>query len=70
MGPFGLDNGAFDNYMIDLPVIVSALSLGISVLGPPVIVRIVSWVGKVLGCCGGSWICGGGGGGGLASVLT
>jgi hypothetical protein len=46
MGPFGLDNGAFDNYMIDLPVIVSALSLGISVLGPPVIVRIVSWVGK------------------------
>jgi hypothetical protein len=32
-----------------------------SMLEPPVIVRIVLWVGKVLGCCGGSWICSGGG---------
>jgi hypothetical protein len=39
-------------------------------LEPPVIVRIVPWVGKVSDCCGGSWICGRGGGGGLASVLT
>jgi hypothetical protein len=28
-------------------------------------VRIVSWVGKLLVCCRGSWICSGGGGGGL-----
>jgi hypothetical protein len=26
MGPFGLGNGAFDSYMIDLPVIVCAIS--------------------------------------------
>jgi hypothetical protein len=40
------------------------------VLEPPVIVKIVSWVGKVSVCCGDSWICGRGGGGGLGSVLT
>jgi hypothetical protein len=40
------------------------------VLEPLVIVRIVPWVGKVSGCCGGSWICGRGGGGGLTLVLT
>jgi hypothetical protein len=33
-------------------------------LEPPVIVRIVPRVGKVLGCSGGSWICGRCGGGG------
>jgi hypothetical protein len=37
---------------------------------PPVIVRIVLWVGKVSGCYRGSWICGRGGGRGLTSVLT
>jgi hypothetical protein len=31
MGPFGLGNGAFGCYMIDLLVIVSALSLGIKI---------------------------------------
>jgi hypothetical protein len=31
VGPFGLGNGAFDNNVIDLPVIVSALSLGIKI---------------------------------------
>jgi hypothetical protein len=37
MGPFGLVNGAFDIYMIDLPVIVSVLSLGIKIdVGTPV----------------------------------
>jgi hypothetical protein len=35
------------------------------------IVIMVPWVGKFLGCCGGSWTCGGGGGeGGLVLVLT
>jgi hypothetical protein len=37
------------------------------------IVSMVPWVRKFLGCCGGSWTCGrggGGGGGGLVSVLT
>jgi hypothetical protein len=33
-------------------------------------VRIVSWVGKFLGCCRGYWICGGGGGGRLTLILT
>jgi hypothetical protein len=28
MGPFGLGDGAFDNNMIDLPIIVSLLPLG------------------------------------------
>jgi hypothetical protein len=32
-----------------------------SVLEPPVIVRIVTWVGKISDCCGGSQFCGGGG---------
>jgi hypothetical protein len=32
MGPFGLGNGAFDIYMIDLSVIVSTLSLGINII--------------------------------------
>jgi hypothetical protein len=40
------------------------------VFEPPVILRIVSWVGKVSDCCECSWICGGGGSGGLDSVLT
>jgi hypothetical protein len=41
------------------------------VFEPPVIVIMVPWVGKFLGCCGGSWTCGRGGGGGvLVSVLT
>jgi hypothetical protein len=31
MGLFGLGNGAFDNYMIDLSLIVYALSLGIKI---------------------------------------
>jgi hypothetical protein len=31
MRQFGLGNGAFDNYMIDLPVIVSTLSLGVEI---------------------------------------
>jgi hypothetical protein len=41
-----------------------------SVLEPPVIVRIVPWVGKVSDSYEGSWICGGVCGGKLASVLT
>jgi hypothetical protein len=32
MGPLGLGNRAFDSYKIDLPVIVSAFSLGIKVI--------------------------------------
>jgi hypothetical protein len=41
------------------------------VLEPPVIVRIVTWVGKVSFGCWGSWVYGGGGGGGggLASFF-
>jgi hypothetical protein len=36
MGPLGLGNVAFDSYMIDLPVIVYALSLGIKIsVGTP-----------------------------------
>jgi hypothetical protein len=31
VGPFGLGNGTFDNYMIDLPIVVSMLSLGIEI---------------------------------------
>jgi hypothetical protein len=31
MAPFGLGNGTFDNYVIDLLVIVSAVSLGIKI---------------------------------------
>jgi hypothetical protein len=31
VGPFGLGNGDFDNYMIDLPIVVSVLSLGIKI---------------------------------------
>jgi hypothetical protein len=34
-----------------------------------VIVRLVSWVGKLSVCCGGSWICSRGGGSGLGSGL-
>jgi hypothetical protein len=34
------------------------------VFQPPVIVRIVTWVWKVFGCCGGSCTCGAGDGGG------
>jgi hypothetical protein len=64
--PFGLGVGAFDNDVIDLPVIVSSLPLVVKIdVGAPVIVRIVPWVGKVLVCCRGSQICCGGGGGGL-----
>jgi hypothetical protein len=52
VGPFGLGNGAFDGNMIDLPMVISMLPLGIKiVLEPPVIVRIVLWVGKLLVCC-------------------
>jgi hypothetical protein len=40
-----------------------------SVFEPPVIVRIVSWMGKVSGCYGGSCTSGGGGGG-LVLALT
>jgi hypothetical protein len=38
-------------------------------LEPPVIVRIMPWVGKSLFGCWGSWVCDGGGGGGLASFF-
>jgi hypothetical protein len=31
VGPLGLGNGAFDSYMVDLPIIVSMLSLGIEI---------------------------------------
>jgi hypothetical protein len=31
VGPFGLGNGAFDSYMIDLPIIVSLPPLGIKI---------------------------------------
>jgi hypothetical protein len=31
VGPFDLGNGAFDNYMIDLSIVVSLLSLGIEI---------------------------------------
>jgi hypothetical protein len=31
MGPFGLGNGTFHNNMIDLPMVVSVLSLGIKI---------------------------------------
>jgi hypothetical protein len=31
LGSFGLVDGAFDNYMIDLPIIVCVLSLGIEI---------------------------------------
>jgi hypothetical protein len=31
VGPFGLDNEAFDNNVIDLPVIVSPLPLGVEI---------------------------------------
>jgi hypothetical protein len=66
-----LGNGTFNNDVVDVSLIVVALSFGVeSMLEPPVIVRIVPWVGKVLDCYGGSWICGGGGGRGLASIST
>jgi hypothetical protein len=40
-----------------------------SALEPPVILRIVPWVGKVSFSYGGSQICSGSGGGGLVFVL-
>jgi hypothetical protein len=41
------------------------------VFEPPVIVSMVSWVGKFSGCYGCSCACcGGGGGGGFCSALT
>jgi hypothetical protein len=55
VGPFGLCDGALNDNMIDLSVIVSLLPpVSKSVLEPLVMVRIVSWVGKVSACCGGS----------------
>jgi hypothetical protein len=51
--PLGLGNGVFDSYVIYFSVIVPALSLGVKVGEPPVIVRIVPWVGKAsFGCWG------------------
>jgi hypothetical protein len=61
MGPFSLGDGTFDGDLL----------ISKSVFEPLVIVSMVPWVRKFLGCCGGSWTCGGGGGGGgLVSVLT
>jgi hypothetical protein len=55
--PFSLSNRTFDSDVIDLPVIIVALSLGVKInIGASVIVRIVPWVGKVSACCGDSWI--------------
>jgi hypothetical protein len=63
-----LGNGTFDDNVIDLPIVVSLLPLGIEIgVGASVIIRIVPWVGKLLVYCGGSWICSGGGGGRLGS---
>jgi hypothetical protein len=57
VGPFDLGDRTFDGDVIDLPVVITMLSLVLkSVLEPQVIVRIVSWVGKMSVCCGGSWI--------------
>jgi hypothetical protein len=57
VGPFDLGDRTFDGDVIDLPVVITMLSLVLkSVLEPQVIVRILSWVGKVSVCCGGSWI--------------
>jgi hypothetical protein len=58
VGPFGFGNGAFDGHVIDLFVVVSSLPLVLKyVLVPPMMVRIVPWVGKLSFCCGGLWIC-------------
>jgi hypothetical protein len=71
VGPLGLCNGAFDDYVIYLSIIVSALLLSFKVdIGAfgdreDCVMSRESFI-----CCWGSWICGGGGGGGLASILT
>jgi hypothetical protein len=62
--------------MIYFSVVVSALSLGVkagvgtSGNSEDCAMGGEGWVGKVSGCCGGSWISSGGSSGGLASVLT
>jgi hypothetical protein len=63
VGPFGLGNGAFDNNVVDLPIIVlCCLLVSKSVLESPLIMRIVPWVGKLLDCYRGLQICSRGGG--------
>jgi hypothetical protein len=59
VGPLGLDNRTIDRYMIYFSVVVLVLAL---VLEPPVIVKIVPWVGRASFCCG----CGCG----LASIFA
>jgi hypothetical protein len=55
VGPFDLGDGAFDDNVIDLPVIVFMFFLVPKpVLEPLMIVRIVSWVGKLSIYCEGS----------------
>jgi hypothetical protein len=70
VGPFGLGDGAFDSYMIDLSVIISLLPLGVNIS--------VGTFSDCEDCVVGResikllWMfldCGGGGRGGLASVL-
>jgi hypothetical protein len=42
-----MGNGAFDRYMIYLSIVLSVLSFGVEIgMEPPMIVRIVTWVGK------------------------
>jgi hypothetical protein len=57
VGPFGLSNGTFDSDVIDLPVIIMMLSLGIKVgIGTSGNCEDCAMGGKVSACCGGSWI--------------
>jgi hypothetical protein len=70
MGPFALGDGAFDGNVIDLSVIVSLLPLVIKVgVGASGNCENCAMGGKLLVCCGGSWICSGCDGGGLVFGL-
>jgi hypothetical protein len=58
VGPFGLGDRTFNNDMVNLAIVISALPFGFeSVLVPLVMVSMVQWVGKFSGCCVGSCAC-------------
>jgi hypothetical protein len=70
VGPFVLGNGTFDDYIIDLPIIVFLLPLGVKInVRTSDDCKDCVVVGKVSVCCRGLRICSESGGGGLISGL-